>query len=168
MRVSLSAALSALALAGCASSYAVHQTVPVEPAALTEQDIRAIALASRPTTWKDPSSIIGAQIADPLLCRIHSSNGTTNAPGSACVCIELNAKNSYGGYVGLKREVYEVVGNTLSKVDYGTVGPSTELCPNMKPFPELNGNYIAPKPSRSTRPIPRPAQSMPARQPARS
>jgi len=124
-------------MAGCATAPTPFPVAQVEVGTLPDMEIRRIVLASRTKAWKDPDSIVGAQIADPLQCRVHGMNATTNAPGSTCVCIELNARNSYGGYVGLKREVFAVTAGGLSAIDYGTVGPAADLCPNMKPFPEL-------------------------------
>jgi hypothetical protein len=129
-----------LVLAGCATSPAPHQNAPVEQSALADTEVRRTVLAARTRAWKDPDSIVGAQIADPLLCRNHNTSPATNSPGTTCVCIELNARNSYGGYVGIKREVFAITANgEMSPINYGTVGPSPDLCPNMKPFPELNG-----------------------------
>lgn len=135
-------------LAGCATSSAPFPAAQVEVAALPDTEVRRIVLASRARAWKDPDSIVGAQIGDALQCRVHGMNATTNAPGSTCVCIELNARNSYGGYVGLKREVFAVTRDGLSAIDYGTVGPSADLCPNMRPFPELNGPTVRPSKKR--------------------
>ncbi len=133
-------ALCGLLLAGCATSPTPYPEASVEKSALSDTEVRRIVLAARTRTWKDPGSIVGAQIADPMECRIHAMSGTTNAPGSTCVCIELNARNSYGGYTGAKREVFAITNaGDMSPVNYGTVGPSAELCPNLKPFPELNG-----------------------------
>lgn len=134
-----------VALVGCATSVPPRPNVPVEPSALSDTEVRRVVVAARTRAWKDPDSIIGAQIADPLQCRNHNTQPTTNAPGTTCVCIELNARNSYGGYAGATREVFAITPTgDMSPINYGTVGPSADLCPNMKPFPELNGR-VAPR-----------------------
>lgn len=151
LRTRMAAIIGALMLAGCASTYTPPPVAQVEPATLTGREVKAIVLASRTTGWKDPKSITGARIGDPLQCRVYGSTATTNLAGSTCVCIELNAKNSYGGYVGLKREVFNVTAGSIDQVNYGTAGPPVDLCPNLQPFPELNGDYSAPSSARSHR-----------------
>ena len=64
---------------------------------------------------------------------------------NACVCVELNARNSFGGYTGLKKTEIMLNGNRLVDVLPAT-REMTYPCGPMTPLPELNGDYVAPPP----------------------
>jgi hypothetical protein len=112
--------IAASLCAGCAS----QQTAATPP--ISVQEARALVLAERTRTWKDPDSIRDAMISAPYQCL-----GWT-----ACVCVEANAKNSMGGYTGLKKTVANISGRTI--VNFRDAG-FTDRCDPMEPFPELNG-----------------------------
>jgi hypothetical protein len=132
--------LTGILLAGCASVETVAATKPL----IADQVARKIILDHR-SIWKDPDSIRDARIGQPYACTDESvaapgpySIATTKLPAS-CLCIELNAKNSYGGYTGIHRTiaVFPETGD-FSTLDGGTKG-FQEHCQNLHPFPELNG-----------------------------
>lgn len=105
-----------------------------------------IILANRSTIWKDPYSIRDAKIGEPVTCP--TQNGSFPA-ATSCVCIEANAKNSYGGYTGIRRTIVilsSASGTFLNTSDGGTMG-FEEICQGMQPLPQLNGDYVEPKPS---------------------
>lgn len=145
-RLSQSAvAALALLLAHCAAA----PTTP-QQTAIAEETKSAIALPAarkaiveRRTLWKDPDSIKDARIGQPHRClgpsyQVGFSYGDRKVPAS-CVCIELNAKNSYGGYTGVRRTVavFPDAGG-FDTMDGGVLG-FDEYCQNLQPFPELNG-----------------------------
>ena len=102
------AAVAALALTGCAATYRLDSR-PIEigpgakpsPAA-TESAVRGYLSRA----LKDPDSLKQFQIlGDPTIARWHQ--GLLNGDrweAAWMVCFEYNAKNSFGGYVGLKRD----------------------------------------------------------------
>ena len=113
-----------------------------------------VILSNRSTIWKDPYSIRDARIGEPVTCPTQS--GLFPA-ATSCVCIEANAKNSYGGYTGIRRTVVVIssANSTFLNTSDGGIKGFEEICQGTQPFPQLNGEYIAPKPS-----------SKPGRQPA--
>ena len=125
MRAILS--ISAVLLAGCA-------TREQGPPPLTLADAKAIVVSSRAAYWKDPESIREAAIGQPYSCiggLVHVAR-----PPSACVCVMANAKNSSGGYTGLKPSVVLIAGGSVIDV----ISPrSQDECDSMVPFPELEG-----------------------------
>jgi hypothetical protein len=96
--------------------------------------------------WKDPYSIRDAKAGEPVTCP--TQHGLF-PPATSCVCIEANAKNSYGGYTGSRRTIAilsSANGTFISTSDGGIMG-FDEICQGMQPFPQLNGDYAEPKPS---------------------
>ncbi len=133
-----SLAFSAL-LVGCAAAQPIEESIP-QPVIAAPVAIKTI-LAERGRLFKDPDSIRDAHVGEPYACRtptIASGGRIVNAPGS-CVCLELNAKNSYGGYVGMRRTiaVFPDSGG-ITSMDGGIKGYE-EYCRGVRPFPELNG-----------------------------
>lgn len=134
--------LICLVLGGCASSPPPESaSLALAPAQLVEPtSARKSILAQRSRMWKDPDSIRDARIGRPHACQHPTIVGGrfTSVPAS-CVCLELNAKNSYGGYVGMKRTIVAFVeGREIDTVDGGVAG-FQDYCQDLAPFPELNG-----------------------------
>jgi hypothetical protein len=60
------------------------------------------------------------------------------------VCVELNARNSYGGYVGLKRVTIEFSeSDTVSVRNEGSGG--AKYCPGLARFAELDARQTSAK-----------------------
>lgn len=107
-----------------------------------------IILAERSRLWKDPESIRDESIDDTYPCsspKFTPTGAMVDEPGS-CTCVELNARNSYGGYVGIRRTIVvslEAGGTTT--LDGGTKGYEVH-CQGLTPFSELNGRSSLAKP----------------------
>lgn len=115
-------------LTACATEAPQNQPIP--------PDHKAVILANKGRLWKDPDSIRNASVATGI--RWHG-------PGSLWfACVELNAKNAYGGYTGLKRSVVMIPANGTTPDARNTVyGDDCAERPHV-PFPELNGDYRPP------------------------
>lgn len=146
------AGLAFILLAGC---YGAGQQAPIATSAkpvMPAAEARRVVAAERARLWKDPDSIRDAAAGDTYACA-HELAGQGGAfmakmPGS-CMCIEANAKNAMGGYVGLRRTIAVFPdGGTLDTMDGGTKGYA-EYCQNLTPFPELNGTHAAPQARRA-------------------
>mgnify|MGYP006929489890 CR=1 FL=1 len=87
---SMAAVAAALALAGCVTQGAQQQADVVVPATLTPGQIAAMHAAVR-RVLKDPES-----------GRFGEHRAGRGGDGILVVCGLVNAKNSYGGYVGMK------------------------------------------------------------------
>ena len=60
------------------------------------------------------------------------------ATAASCVCVELSARNSYGGHVGLKRVTIQFSdSDNVSVRNEGSGG--AKYCPGLARFAELNG-----------------------------
>lgn len=137
-------ALSAV-LGGCVTqsdtppAIAYQRTVAVDIAT-------KVILSNRSTIWKDPYSIRDAKSGDPVTCP--TQNGLFPA-ATSCVCIEANAKNSYGGYTGIRRTIVIIssANSTFLNTSDGGIKGFEEICQGTHPFPQLNGDYIEPKPA---------------------
>jgi len=133
-------AITAAALAGCAGGADMHGA-----AALSTPTIKQDLLTHRNEVWKDSSSIRGARIGQAYSCQ---QRGDFSGTPMTCICIESNAKNSFGGYTGMQKRVAVYRGSTMVSYQDWDFG---DLCDGMEPFPELNGDYVAavarPKPS---------------------
>jgi hypothetical protein len=122
-----------LVLAGCAA------TTPATEAILGSEQLRTVVAANRAKYWKDPDSIRDASISRSFAC--YGGLAHVVAPPNVCICVEANAKNSLGGYTGLKRTTFMF--HDLTLVD--ALPPrSQDACDPMSPFPELNSGYQAP------------------------
>ena len=116
-----------IGLAGCSTAGAP----PGEP-----PDAKAVILANKGRIWKDPDSIKNASIATSL--RWHGMGSLWFA------CVELNAKNSFGGYTGLKRSVVLIYASGATpEVRDTVIGDDCADRPHV-PFPELEGGYRPP------------------------
>lgn len=114
-----------LGLAACATG--------PEPAA---PDHKAVILANKARIWKDPDSIKNASIATSL--RWHGMGSRWFA------CVELNAKNSFGAYTGLKRSVVMILNdNSTPEIRDTVIGDDCAERPHV-PFPELEGGREPP------------------------
>lgn len=133
----ISTIASSVLLAACATNAPQPAKVTHTKPVISLAEAKRIILAERGRLWRDPDSIKDARIGQPYLChaaQITKERGLHDAPAS-CVCVELNARNAYGGYVGLK-------GSTVSFPEYGNPsaeGIAGDHCRNFTPFPELNG-----------------------------
>lgn len=126
-----------LVLAGCAATTETTQAI------MGSDDLKQIVLSGRTRAWKDPDSIRDARISRPFAC--HGGLAHVVAPPNVCVCVEANAKNSFGGYTGVSRSTWMFADRVVVDV----VPPrSQDQCDPMMPFPELNGGAQAPWPPR--------------------
>lgn len=129
--------------AGCAgvAPQIVEKSAPTKPL-VSLDEARKIIVTERSKLWKDPYSIRDAKIGSPYFCdnESFSQTGTIVKSPASCVCIEANAKNSYGGYTGIRRTiaVFPELGGVNSK-DGGILG-FQDYCQELKPFAELNGS----------------------------
>lgn len=124
----------AAALAGCAGGNEAR-TAAAAPPILSQAEAKSAVLTSRSRVWRDPESIRDAAIGQPYTC----SGGLAhvgNMP-NACVCVEANARNAMGGYVGLRPSLVMFAGRQV--VDVMPPRPYVDRCGPMTPFPELNG-----------------------------
>ncbi len=78
-------------------------------------------------------------IGEPYWC----PRGLDPVPTKTCICIEANAKNSYGGFTGVEKSGFKFASPTEFTV-LGTMG-AYATCGKMMPFPEMNGRAEAPK-----------------------
>jgi hypothetical protein len=93
--------------------------------------IKKMIVDSRGRLFKDPDSIRQARISDPIAC----PNGK-----NTCVCVELNARNSYGGYGGMGEMMVHFVTPDRPEIFGGDLGElARPYCHGYTPFPELNG-----------------------------
>jgi len=115
-------------LAGCA-------TQGDTPIALSQAEARVALVAEKARLWKDPASIQDAKIGQPYSCIGGLYHLAT--PPDTCVCVEVNAKNSFGGYTGLKPSV--VMFSRGKIVDTMEPRLLQDRCEGFTPFPELNG-----------------------------
>lgn len=146
----MAVALSSL-LAGCMTDQAPTPatTAAAEMPSMSRADAGRLIAAQKSSLWKDAPSIRDAKLSDPIICPARDLPNLPAAPGSTCACVEVNAKNSYGGYAGLHRTVVIFAGgNELSTSDAGIKGFSAICDANMTPFPDINGDYIEPKPGK--------------------
>jgi len=123
--------LSFAALGGCETTASTPDNTAM--AARVPVDYREKASAYLRRTLKDPYSVRDAQITEPAVIFVGLVNGGT-APG---VCVQMNAKNSFGAYTGI--QVTAVVfrdGQVIAAIPpvFDTCTKSTWL-----PFPEMNG-----------------------------
>ena len=66
------------------------------------QPVEAFRLALR-TRLKDPDSALVRIVGEPRAVVVNAVPMLTNGGAGWRICAEVNAKNSYGGYVGYKR-----------------------------------------------------------------
>lgn len=116
-----------------------------------DEAARKIILDNR-SRWKDPDSIKGAKIGQTHACTTPTFPGK---PGNvvyvpaSCMCLELNAKNSYGGYTGSTPVIVVFVDGKFHTIRTGNADSGFEkYCVNMNSFPEMNGRSEAGQPLR--------------------
>lgn len=137
--------LVGLALAGCSTNTESLTPAP-GTAPLGFEDMKQLVLTNRSRIWKDPSSIRDPQIGQPFAC----VGGLAHiaAMPDVCVCVEANAKNSMGGYTGLKQNEILISGRQIVDI-LPPRGAFGDRCGRMTPFPELVEGYSPP-----VRPLP--------------
>jgi hypothetical protein len=116
-------------LAGCATSPQERQAI----AESVPDGYRAQITAYYKSALKDPDSVKGAMISGPTTAFVGLLNGG-NVPA---VCVRFNAKNSMGGYVGLRTTAVVFRDGRIS----GTTPPIQGTCEReqWQEYPELNG-----------------------------
>lgn len=140
--------LLATSLSACANSgNQPGNSLATAPVALTLDEAKQIVLAERARLWKDPYSMRDVRIGQPYSCAGGLAH-VTNMP-NVCVCVEANARNSFGGYTGLKRT--EILMNGRQIVDVMEAREATYSCGAMAPFPEMTGNAAPPAPAPAKR-----------------
>lgn len=119
-------AFAAVFLAGCAANSLDVQTAPSATPLLAIKDVKRTIIADNKHLWKDPDSIRDASISEPYHCPL----------GGTCVCVEVNARNGFGGRGGLKQHVIQITGGRAESLgEAGQYAP----CRSFTPFPEING-----------------------------
>ena len=108
-------------------------TADAEPVLVPLSAIKKVLLAERTRIWKDPDSVREAKIGEPYWC----PRGLDPVPTETCVCIEANARNSYGGLTGLELSGFAFKSPTNFRV-LGKMG-AYATCGKLTPFPEMNG-----------------------------
>jgi hypothetical protein len=130
-RILIGIAAASLMLSGCETT----TNTPENTVMVTQipKDYRAQAVAYFKRTLKDPYSVRDAQITEPAVIFVGLVNGG-KAPG---VCVQMNAKNSFGAYTGM--ETFAVAFRNGQLLGVGA--PVFDTCTNARwlPFPELNG-----------------------------
>jgi hypothetical protein len=134
MRRTLSVAAACL-VAGCAGQQAAPNAASPAPAAITLDQAKAALMAGR-SAWKDPASIRDARIGLPYSsgCWGHAEHWVQQV--DACVCIATNAKNSFGGYTGLKPQVALIQNGRILDLIPARMH---DQCSNLVPWPEFDG-----------------------------
>lgn len=128
-------AIALSCLTACASPSTAPVSATPQPAALTLEDAKAALLGAR-HLWKDPDSIRDTRIGQPYSsgCRGHAEHLLQQF--DACVCIATNAKNSFGGYTGLRPQVALLKGRSVLDM---IPARSIDQCSAMVPWPEFDG-----------------------------
>jgi hypothetical protein len=139
-----------LALAGILSACAgaSQQMTPEAPttavgaasvASLALADAKKSILAVRNRIWKDPYSIRDASVGDVSPCVLDDLTriGFAKRAGQ-CVCVVLNARNSMGGYTGLRRTLFVFWNDGGMDTRDGAILGYEEYCSVTRPFPEMN------------------------------
>ena len=138
--------LLGMGVLGCMQTGSEPQVASTPKPVIEPSEARRIILDQRDKLWKDAASIRDAKIGNPYACTITATLNLGGTFGTlqemetpaSCVCVELNARNSYGGYVGLKRVTIEFSeSDTVSVRNEGSGG--AKYCPGLGRFAELNG-----------------------------
>jgi hypothetical protein len=117
-----------VALSGCQSTNGQGRQALVE---LVPANYRGLVAAYLRKTLKDPYSVRDAEISGPTDIFVGLINGGT-APG---VCVRMNAKNSFGGYIGIETSAGVIRNGEV----VGMGPPSFSTCQNVTwhPFQEI-------------------------------
>ena len=107
---------------------------------LSLADARKIIVAQRSKLWKDPGSIREGGISAPHTCPSHALVGRRDqAADLVCICVEANAKNSFGGYAGLSKTRLLFRGREIVDI-HGPLGTAMpDGCGSFQTFSEING-----------------------------
>lgn len=130
--------ICAALLSGCAGQAAGPSAAA--PTAVTLDIAKAALMSSRSAAWKDPESIRDTRIGQPYSsgCWGHAEHWVQQV--DACVCIATNAKNSFGGYTGLRTQVALLQnGRVLEIIE----ARPHDQCTPMTPWPEFDGRPAA-------------------------
>jgi hypothetical protein len=144
--------LSGMGVLGCMQTGSEPQVTSTTKPVIEASNARRIILDQRDRLWKDAASIRDAKIGTPYACTITTTlslGGTFDsqqeiASPASCVCVELNVRNSYGGYVGLRKVTIEFSDfDNVSVRNEGSNGAS--YCPGLARFADLNGGQTSAK-----------------------
>lgn len=133
MRQVASSIILAIWLTGCVAT----GDAPI----LTGEQTRAAVVTGKGRAWKDPDSLRDASIGEPYACMGAWQSAT-------CVCVEANARNSFGGYAGVKPYMVTLVNGAVNDVREAHTTDILTKCNRMTPFPELTGGGLAVQPGR--------------------
>lgn len=126
MKKYLLVAFAAIGLAGCAANSLEMPTQSSAEPLVPIKEVRAVIAANNKRLWKDPESIRDASISQPYQCPL----------GGTCVCVEVNARNGFGGRGGLTKHVIRIASGHAEAL--GEAGAYAK-CGYSTPFPEING-----------------------------
>jgi hypothetical protein len=110
-------------------------TKPVVPKKLPSasdpglEKVRRLLLSNRARLFNDSDSVRDASSGRAFPCL---------GGGGDCVCLEVNAKNAYGGYTGIQTVLIKIGLNGIPENIGGGLG-SDFPCGKMTPFPQLDG-----------------------------
>lgn len=133
-------ALVMIALVGLTGCITSNEPAPIAAAmpssSVTRDQAQKMVLNERSRIWKDPYSIRDARSGDVVVC---PARDNLFPPASSCMCVEANAKNSYGGYQGARRTVMIFTASGGLDTSDGGIKGFEDVCQNLTPFPALNG-----------------------------
>lgn len=120
-----------IVLSGCETSASTPGNAAI--AARVPVDYREKVSVYLKRTLKDPYSVRDAQITEPAVIFVGLVNGGT-APG---VCVQMNAKNSFGAYTGIQAAAVVFRDGQV----IASIPPVFDTCTKStwQPFPEMNG-----------------------------
>jgi hypothetical protein len=108
---------AAVPLAGCVSDGKTfderYQQVIAAP-----PNYRALILAHLKNTLKDPYSVRSAEISDASPKFV----GLLNGGNRPAVCVKMNAKNSFGAYIGIQTHAYFFLNNEIAGAIDNAIG----------------------------------------------
>jgi hypothetical protein len=121
MTIRLFAPLSiAIALYGCASTAGVYQNPTDNLRTISLNQARGYASETRPFLEKNGQEKTITAVQDSIKATLKDPDSAqfqniriADYDGGKVVCGEINAKNSYGGYVGYKSFVAGISGSTI-------------------------------------------------------
>jgi hypothetical protein len=122
MREKIAAVIACLGIATCAAPPAPQQSAGPAP-----ENYKAILKAHIEKSYFDPYSVRNVAVSKPTLGKIGSEPGWV-------VCLQSNAKNRMGGYVGLKKDAYLIRNGII--INSETEAPVCEAL-QLEPWPEI-------------------------------
>jgi hypothetical protein len=93
------------------------------------EKVRRLLLSNRARLFNDSDSVRDASSGRPFPCL---------GGGGDCLCLEVNAKNAYGGYTGIQMVLIKIGPSGIPE-NIGGGLPDDFPCWKMTPFPQLNG-----------------------------